>query len=108
MDALSRSVTSQLDKLKHGVTAGAEGWGAAVTQAKIHGGVQNRKLKSELDGRISALERRLVQCEKNAVGSGFCWISVRETATQVYENEVIGLCVLHPICLDNRAANWRL
>jgi hypothetical protein len=88
-DALSRSVAAQLETLKHGVatSAGSEGI-AAVAQAKILTTAQNRQLKAELGARISALEMRVEQCEQTAVGRGCCWISVHDTAVEVFESEV--------------------
>ena len=88
-DALSRSVAAQLEKLKRGVATSARSdESAAVAQAKILTGTQNRQLKAELGGRISALEMRVEQCEQTAVGGGYSWISVHDTAVEVFESEV--------------------
>ena len=89
VDALSRSMSVQLEQLKCGVatSVGDEG-GEAVTQAKILTRSSNRQLKAELGGRISALEMRVAQCEQHLLRGGCCWISVRDTAVEVFENKV--------------------
>lgn len=94
VDALSSSMSAQLEKLKYGVSAsvGDEG-SAAVTQAKILTESSSRQLRAELDGRISALEVRVVQCEQHVLRSGCCWISVRDTAVEVFENKVVRAAV---------------
>ena len=38
--------------------------------------------------RISALEMRVERCEQTAVGGGCCWISVHDTAVEVFVSEV--------------------
>lgn len=91
MDALSRSVTAHLEKLKYGVATPdrANDSSAGTTQGKIVTAAQNRKLRAELGRRISALEMRVVQCEQTLPGGGCCWISVRDTAIEAFENEVM-------------------
>ena len=93
MDALSRSVTSQLETLKRSSTtlslsSGNGGSSAGARAAAILSGAQHRRLKAELGGSVSSLEARLTQCEQQLLGGDHCWISVRDTSIEAFENEV--------------------